>query len=137
MSRVRTIPAVLLALAAPVSAAGAQSAGEVGAQAVRPPSQVPAQATTLRLASPDGRNVVTVELRADTLRWAVARGGQQIFLPSKLGFAFRNAPKLQGGLRIVEVRGGAIDETLEPNTAIAIHSASRLQPAPNLQPGTQ
>ena len=39
--------------------------------------------------------------------------------------------------RVVEVRGGAIDETLEPNTAIAIHAASRLQSAPNLQPGIQ
>ena len=100
------VPALALA---PV-AARAQSAAEVGAQAPPPPPQAPAQ-TTLRVVSPDGRNVVTVELRAGQLQYSVARNGTRVLLPSRLGFAFRGARPLVDGLRLVDTTRAARDTT--------------------------
>ena len=50
-----------------------------------------------RVASPDGRNVVTVELQNGVLTYALARDGRPLLLPSRLGFAFRGAPTLGAG----------------------------------------
>ena len=57
------------------------------------PSSAPAQ-SPLRVASPDGRNAVTVELREGVLRYSVQRQGRLVILPSRLGFEFRGAPAL-------------------------------------------
>ena len=99
-----------LALPLPPRAARAQSASEIGAQAARPPALPPAE-TTLRLASPDGRSVVTVELRDGVLHYHVARGATQVLLPSRLGFAFRGAEPLQRGLRLVDSARAERDTT--------------------------
>jgi alpha-glucosidase len=70
--------------------------------ALLPASALGAQPATLRLASPDGRNVVTVELRDGALRYAVRHDARAVLLPSRLGFAFRGAAPLADGLRLVD-----------------------------------
>ena len=65
----------------------------------------------VRVLSPDGRNQVTVETREGQLYYSVQRDGRPLLLPSLLGFEFRGAPTLQGGLRIVDTTRQAVDET--------------------------
>ena len=65
----------------------------------------------LRLASPDGRNEVTVLVREGGLYYAVSRKGRPIVTPSRLGFTFRGAPPLKDGLRITGSSNAAHDET--------------------------
>jgi len=64
----------------------------------------------LRVASPDGRNLVTVELHDGRLTWALARDSRVLVVPSQLGFEFRGAPRLQGGLRITASDTASHDE---------------------------
>ncbi|HEY2804482.1 MAG TPA: glycoside hydrolase family 97 protein [Gemmatimonadales bacterium] len=64
-----------------------------------------------RVASPDGRNAVTVEIKDGYLQWSLKRDGQNIVLPSKLGFAFRGADSLYHGLRITGVARDSADTT--------------------------
>lgn len=52
------------------------------------------------VASPDSANQVTVELRDGALYYSVDRRGMHVIQPSRLGFAFRNAPALRDSLRI-------------------------------------
>jgi alpha-glucosidase len=54
----------------------------------------------LRVESPNGRNVVTVEVREGGLFYSVQRDNRAILLPSRLGFDFQGAPALRDGLRI-------------------------------------
>ena len=54
----------------------------------------------LRVASPNGRTVVGVGIREGGLYYTVERDGRQLLFPSRLGFEFRNAPRLRDGLRI-------------------------------------
>ena len=61
--------------------------------------------------SPDGRNVVSVDTKDGTLRYAVSRDGKPIVLPSLLRFTFRNAPPLRDGLRITGESRSSFDET--------------------------
>lgn len=63
---------------------------------------VPANAQSLTLASPDGRNVVTVAMDSGRLTYALSRNGRAVLLRSTLGFAFRGAPRLEGGLHLVD-----------------------------------
>jgi alpha-glucosidase len=63
------------------------------------------------VASPDGRNVVTVEERDGGVRWSVTRSGVPIVLPSRIGFTFRGAPALSDGLRITAATSAARDTT--------------------------
>jgi alpha-glucosidase len=67
-----------------------------------PGSAIRAGAQSLTLASPDGRNVVTVAMDSGRLTYAVSRHRRAVLLPSRLGFAFRGAPRLEGGLRLVD-----------------------------------
>ena len=71
---------------------------------------VPAQ-EPLRVASPDGRNVVTVALRDGGLFYALERDGRAVLLPSRLGFEFRNAPPLRDSLSITGSRRNSVDQT--------------------------
>jgi hypothetical protein len=57
-------------------------------------STVAAAQPTLRVASPDGKNVVTVSVRQGTLWYSFDRQGTPLLLPSRLGFEFRGAPPL-------------------------------------------
>jgi alpha-glucosidase len=63
----------------------------------------------LTLASPDGRNVLTMALREDWLTWALARDDRRIVLPSRLGFAFRGAASLGSHLRIADTSRTDVD----------------------------
>ena len=56
----------------------------------------------VRVASPDGRNQVTVEVRDGRLAWSLTRDGRALIFPSLLGFEFRGAPTLRDGLRIAD-----------------------------------
>jgi alpha-glucosidase len=66
---------------------------------------------SLHLASPDGRNEVAVTVREGGLYYAVRRNGDDVLLPSRLGFAFQGADSLRGALRITGSTRGTADET--------------------------
>lgn len=65
----------------------------------------------LSVASPDGRNQATVETTDSTLVYSVERDGRPVILPSLLGFTFRDAPPLRGGLRVTGSARDTVDET--------------------------
>lgn len=65
----------------------------------------------LTVASPDGRNVVTVMTHDGGLFYSVDRGRLHIMLPSRLGFQFRGAPALRDSLRITGSRRSSYDTT--------------------------
>ncbi|HEU4748423.1 MAG TPA: glycoside hydrolase family 97 N-terminal domain-containing protein, partial [Gemmatimonadaceae bacterium] len=65
----------------------------------------------LRLASPDGRNVVTVDVREGFLYYTLQRDGRTIMLPSRLGFEFRGARTLRDSLRLVSSSRNTVDNT--------------------------
>jgi alpha-glucosidase len=62
------------------------------------------------VASPDGRNQVTVEILEGRLNYSLARDGRALILPSLLGFEFRGAPPLRDGLRITDTTRQSHDE---------------------------
>ena len=64
----------------------------------------------VRVASPDGRNQVTVGVRDGRLGYSVERDGRALLLPSLLGFEFRGAPPLRDGLRITDTTRQSHDE---------------------------
>jgi alpha-glucosidase len=64
-----------------------------------------------RIASPDGRNTVAVEVVDGRLHYSVQRDDRNIIMPSALGFEFRAAPPLRDGLRITATGRNAVDET--------------------------
>jgi len=66
---------------------------------------------TLRVASPDGKNVVTVSVRQGTLWYSLDRQGKPLLLPSRLGFEFRGAPPLGDSVRIADSARTTVDET--------------------------
>ena len=79
---------------------------------------------TVQVASPDGRNVVTVEAlrpveEGGAVRWETGlfyrleRDGRKIILPSRLGFELRNAPSLRDSLTITGTTRNSVDETWE------------------------
>jgi len=72
---------------------------------------VAAAQPSLRVASPDGRNVVTVSVRQGTLWYSLDRQGKPLLLPSRLGFEFRGAPPLGDSVRIVDSARTKVDET--------------------------
>jgi alpha-glucosidase len=64
----------------------------------------------VQVASPNGRNQVTVEVREGRLTWSLTRDGRALILPSGLGFEFRGAPPLRDSLRITDTTRQAHDE---------------------------
>jgi alpha-glucosidase len=92
----RLATALAIALAALCSAAVAAHAQE-----------------SVRIASPDGRNVVTVLTREGGLFYAVERDGRKIILPSRLGFEFRDAPPLGEDVELAGTERSTVDETWE------------------------
>lgn len=65
----------------------------------------------VRVASPDGRNVVTVTARDGGVFYSVRRDGKPVLLPSRLGFAFRGGDSLRSALRITGTRRDSADVT--------------------------
>jgi alpha-glucosidase len=74
------------------------------------PSNARAQ-DPVRVASPDGRTVVTVAIRDGRLTYAVERDGRALLLPSRLGFEFRGGPPLRDSLRLIATTRDTVDET--------------------------
>ena len=66
---------------------------------------------SLRVASPDGKNTVTVHVREGGLYYAVSRNGQPVLLPSRLGFAFRGGDSLRSALRITGSSRNTVDQS--------------------------
>ena len=64
-----------------------------------------------RVASPDRRTQVTVAIRDGGLYYSIERDGRALFLPSRLGLAFRQGPPLRDSLRIVDTVRSTHDET--------------------------
>ncbi len=64
----------------------------------------------VKVASPDGRNEVTVELREGRLSYSLTRDRRPLILPSMLGFEFRGAPALRDGLSITDTALRSHDE---------------------------
>ncbi len=77
-------------------------------------ASLPAAATPLhaqaRVASPNGRNQITVEVREGRLTYSLTRDGRPLILPSTLGFDFRGAPPLRDGLRITDTTRQSHDQ---------------------------
>src|SRR5438094_984997 len=65
----------------------------------------------LRVASPDGRNEVTVQVRDGRLYYSLQRDGRAVLLPSLLGFAFRGAAPLRDSLQVTDTARQTVDET--------------------------
>src|SRR2546421_5723770 len=65
----------------------------------------------VRVASPDGRNGVTVEIHDGKLYYSVQRDGRPLLLPSMLGFEFRGSPPLRDSLRIADSSRSGYDTT--------------------------
>src|SRR5437660_9920875 len=66
---------------------------------------------SLQVASPDGRNVVTVQVREGRLTYALERDGRAVLLPSGLGFEFRGAPTLRDSLVLTDSARASADDT--------------------------
>jgi alpha-glucosidase len=64
----------------------------------------------VRVASPDGRNQVTVEIREGRLTYSLSRDGRELIQPSLLGFEFWGAPSLRDSLRITDTTRQSRDE---------------------------
>ena len=68
-------------------------------------------AAQVRVASPDGRNQVTFQIRDGRAYYDLQRDGRALILPSLLGFEFRGAAPLRDGLRITDTTRETHDET--------------------------
>lgn len=66
-----------------------------------------------RLTSPDGSIVVTIDDVGGEARYAVARGGEALVAPSRLGMRFREHAPLDGGFKLAGVETAAHDESWE------------------------
>ncbi len=64
----------------------------------------------VRVASPDGRTEVTVEVRDGRLTYALSRDRRPLILPSALGFELSGAARLRDGLRITDTTRQSHDE---------------------------
>ena len=64
-----------------------------------------------RVASPNGRNVVTIGINEGRLVYSVDRDNRAILLPSRLGIEFQGARPLAGGLRITGSTTTTVDTT--------------------------
>jgi alpha-glucosidase len=81
--------------------------GAAYATLIAPSAQAQSQ---VQVASPNGRNVVTVEIREGALVYSVQRDNRAILLPSRLGFEFQGARPLRDSLRITGSTTSTVDE---------------------------
>src|SRR5258706_11867060 len=65
----------------------------------------------VRVASPNRRAQVTVQVQDGKLYYSLQRDGRPLLMPSVLGFEFRGAPTLRDSLRIVDTTRQTVDET--------------------------
>jgi alpha-glucosidase len=69
-----------------------------------------AQQDTMSVLSPDGRNAIGVGIQDGRLFYRVARNGQPVMLPSRLGFELRGGDTL-GAVRVTGSARGSVDQT--------------------------
>ena len=70
-----------------------------------------AQDNMQTVASPNGRNAVSLATREGGLFYVLKRDGKDLLFPSRLGFAFRGAPALRDTLRITGATRRSFDST--------------------------
>ena len=90
----------------------------LGTTPVRASSTVPHEPATsdtppnvLLVHSPGGTLTLTFTLVDGVPTYAVQREGRDVVLPSRLGFAFRGAPPLDGNMTVLDHTSRAFDET--------------------------
>ncbi|MFN2133067.1 MAG: glycoside hydrolase family 97 protein [Anaerolineae bacterium] len=90
----------------------------LGTAPVRASSTVPHEPATsdtppnvLLVHSPGGTLTLTFALVDGVPTYAVQREGRDVVLPSRLGFAFRGAPPLDGNMTVLDHTSRAFDET--------------------------
>jgi alpha-glucosidase len=66
---------------------------------------------SLTVASPDGRNRVSVMTNQGKLYYGLSRDGRLLLFPSMLGFEFKGAPAIRDSLRITGSSRGTYDQT--------------------------
>ncbi|HKV71782.1 MAG TPA: glycoside hydrolase family 97 protein [Gemmatimonadales bacterium] len=71
----------------------------------------PAASAQIRVASPDGKNQVTLQIDSGHLRYSLSRSGQQLIQPSLLGMQFAGQPALRDSLAITDTSRATHDET--------------------------
>lgn len=82
--------------------------GLAGATLIAAPAQAQDE---VRVASPDGRNAVTVQVREGRLFYSLQRDDRAVLLPSQLGFEFGGAPPLRDSLRLTGTADTTVDQT--------------------------
>ncbi|HUG40882.1 MAG TPA: glycoside hydrolase family 97 protein [Longimicrobiales bacterium] len=95
-------PATVAAAALACAAALPASAPAPGAAAAQ---------ETFTVASPDGRNQVTLGVQEGALFYRVTRDGANVLMPSRLGFELADATPLRDGLHITATARDSRDET--------------------------
>src|SRR5690348_18284178 len=70
-----------------------------------------AASAQVRVASPDGKNQVTLQIDSGRLRYSLSRNGQPLIQPSLLGMQFTGQPALRDSLRITDTTRATHDET--------------------------
>jgi alpha-glucosidase len=68
---------------------------------------------SVHLASPDGKTKVTIEVCKGQACYSIIRDGQQVLLPSKLGFRLRDMPVLGDQVKIDRTESATFSETWE------------------------
>ena len=71
----------------------------------------PVLSAQVRVASPDGKNQVTLQVDSGHLRYSLSRNGQPLIQPSLLGMQFSGQPALRDSLRITDTTRATHDET--------------------------
>lgn len=82
----------------------------------KPPQRSPIeqpQGPAHALLSPDGRLRLVLQTDPRALCWSLYRNSEALIAPSRLGFAFRDAPDLEAGLKIVATRRRTVDDKWE------------------------
>src|SRR5690242_8961659 len=65
----------------------------------------------VRVASPDGKNQVTLQVDSGRLRYSLSRNGHPLVQPSLLGMQFAGQPPLRDSLHITDSTRATHDET--------------------------
>src|SRR5690348_6210987 len=65
----------------------------------------------IRVASPDGKNQVALQIDSGHLRYSLSRSGQQLIHTSLLGMQFAGQPALRDSLAITDTSRATHDET--------------------------
>ena len=68
---------------------------------------------TLKISSPDGKNIIQFMIVDGKPMYQVSRGGEDIIEPSRMGFAFKGENRSLGQLELIAADTSSYDETWE------------------------